>query len=80
MPGFCITAEFDVSTKKNEKKSTLILHFFNSMWNTEDTVKKGSFYTAQYPVRWTAQSALHFLPYNRMNGVVGKLQQYILLL
>ena len=26
--------------------------------------KKGkcSFYTAQYPVRWTAQSALHFLP------------------
>ena len=24
-------------------------------------VKKGSFYIAQYP-RWTAQSALHFLP------------------
>ena len=24
--------------------------------------KKGSFYIAQYPVRWTAQSALHFLP------------------
>ena len=23
---------------------------------------KGSFYKAQYPVRWTAQSALHFLP------------------
>ena len=23
---------------------------------------KGSFYTAQYPVRWTAQSASHFLP------------------
>ena len=23
---------------------------------------KGSFYIAQYPVRWTAQSALHFLP------------------
>ena len=23
--------------------------------------KKGSFYIAQYPVRWTAQSALHFL-------------------
>ena len=22
----------------------------------------GSFYIAQYPVRWTAQSALHFLP------------------
>ena len=25
-------------------------------------VKKGSFYIAQYPVRWTAQSASHFLP------------------
>ena len=24
--------------------------------------KKGSFYIAQYPVHWTAQSALHFLP------------------
>ena len=23
---------------------------------------KGSFYIAHYPVRWTAQSALHFLP------------------
>ena len=23
---------------------------------------KGSFYIAQYPVRWTAQCALHFLP------------------
>ena len=23
---------------------------------------KGSFYIAQYPVRWTAQSTLHFLP------------------
>ena len=23
---------------------------------------KGSFYIAQYPVRWTAQSALHCLP------------------
>ena len=23
---------------------------------------KGSFYIAQYPVRWTTQSALHFLP------------------
>ena len=26
------------------------------------TKGKGSFYIAQYPVRWTAQSALHFLP------------------
>ena len=24
--------------------------------------KKSSFYIAQYPVRWTAQSASHFLP------------------
>ena len=27
-----------------------------------DLKGKGSFYIAQYPVRWTAQSALHFLP------------------
>ena len=26
---------------------------------------KGSFYIAQYPVRWTAQSALHFLQVQR---------------
>ena len=26
------------------------------------TLKKGCFYIAQYPVRWTVQSALHFLP------------------
>ena len=25
-------------------------------------IKKGGFYIAQYPVRWTAQIALHFLP------------------
>ena len=25
-------------------------------------LKKGNFYIAQYPVCWTAQSALHFLP------------------
>ena len=31
--------------------------------NSERVKKgKGSFYIAQYPVRWTAQSALHFLP------------------
>ena len=28
----------------------------------EIIVKKGSFYIAQYLVRWTAQSASHFLP------------------
>ena len=28
----------------------------------EVRLKKGSFYIVQYPVRWTAQSALHFLP------------------
>ena len=27
-----------------------------------DVKGKGSLYIAQYPVRWTAQSALHFLP------------------
>ena len=28
----------------------------------EEGKGKGSFYIAQYPVRWTAQSASHFLP------------------
>ena len=28
----------------------------------EIPILKGSFYIAQYPVRWTAQRALHFLP------------------
>ena len=30
--------------------------------NKKVKVKKGSFYIAQYPVRWTAQSALIFCP------------------
>ena len=29
---------------------------------TEKESGKGSFYITQYPVRWTAQGALHFLP------------------
>ena len=35
-----------------------------NMLKVADQLKKGkgSFYIAQYPVRWTAQSALHFLP------------------
>ena len=28
----------------------------------DSPLRKGSFYIAQYPVRWTDQSALHFLP------------------
>ena len=28
-------------------------------------LKKGMFYIAQYPVRWTAQSALHFSSHDR---------------
>ena len=30
--------------------------------NVHNKKGKGSFYIAQYPVRWTAQSASHFLP------------------
>ena len=30
--------------------------------NLPSTKKKGNFYRVQYPVRWTAQSASHFLP------------------
>ena len=29
----------------------------------EEKKGKGSFYIVQYPVRWNAQSALHFLPF-----------------
>ena len=36
---------------------------FRSKYSTTDHIKgEGSFYIAQDPVRWTAQSALHFLP------------------
>ena len=31
-------------------------------WKDSFKKGKGSFYIAQYPVRWTAQSALHLLP------------------
>ena len=31
-------------------------------WGSSKGKGKGSFYIAQYPVRWTAQSALHFPP------------------
>ena len=36
----------------------------NNYCCVSNTIKKGkgSFYIAQYPVRWTAQSASHFLP------------------
>ena len=36
---------------------------------------KGSFYIAQYPVRWTAQRALHFLllgPYCTNSSILGR--------
>ena len=36
--------------------------FLSSRWVWIHLKKKGSFYIAQYPVRWTAQSASHFLP------------------
>ena len=33
-----------------------------NMYENTTEIKKGSSYIAQYPVRWTAQSALHLLP------------------
>ena len=41
-----------------------VLLYINDTIPTYEVKKKGkgSFYIAQYPVRWTAQSALHFLP------------------
>ena len=35
---------------------------FNVIICSRYVLKKGHIYIAQYPVRWTAQSALHFLP------------------
>ena len=47
---------------KNKKSKTRNCSLFEFLCIS--TVKvKGSFYIAQYPVRWTAQSALHFLPF-----------------
>ena len=43
----------------------LAAEIFNSKMAAVHNCKgkgKGSFYIAQYPVRWTAQFALHFLP------------------
>ena len=38
-------------------------HYVAIVWHRKGKKKsKGSFYIAQYPVGWTAQSALHFLP------------------
>ena len=39
-------------------------YWHRSCYSANENGKKGngSFYIAQYPVRWTAQSALHFLP------------------
>ena len=36
------------------------IHFLGTVFHIKKG--KGSFYIAQYPVRWTAQSALHSLP------------------
>ena len=44
--------ENGLSDVGNEEAQIALLH----------NKKKGSFYIAQYPVRWTAQSAVHFLP------------------
>ena len=43
-------------------RSRLITDLNNLFSIMNDVKGKGSFYIAQDPVRWTAQSALHFLP------------------
>ena len=73
---YCITAwgyQCD-SIIKLQKKAIRIISISTYNAHTEPLLKnlrilkiqdikgKGSFYIAQYPVRWTAQSALHFLP------------------
>ena len=46
------------------KKCCLYQHviFIGFIYRNMYVKGKGSFYIAQYPVRWTAQRALHFLP------------------
>ena len=47
---------------RSKYSTTDHIHAINQLKEKCREYKKGSFYIAQYPVRWTAQSALHFLP------------------
>ncbi len=44
------------------QRETYPLHTIDDLLAELANAKKGSFYIAQYPVHWTAQSDLHFLP------------------
>ena len=41
----------------------LFIYSFSKPWSHTKVKAKVSFYIAQYPVRWTAKSALHFTPW-----------------
>ena len=53
-----LTAHFVLSPNGEESLNK----FLSPDTDPDPDKKKGSFYIAQYPVRWTAQSASHFLP------------------
>ena len=47
---------------RSERNNCFLLQFEQLFFAKCEVKGKGSFYIAQYPVRWTAQSASHFLP------------------
>ena len=55
--------EFVADVLQRKPIMQMFSHDYSMFSNTFKHLKgKGSFYIAQYPVRWTAQSASHFLP------------------
>ena len=68
-PRFLVCCSGDLSDNESEEKpsvaicgwSICILTGLSREMQYLNIKGKGSFYIAQYPVRWTAQSALHFL-------------------
>ena len=62
---FCRLCRCDYSVSSGESKTCSVTSLIVTDADLPTMVKvkgKGSFYIAQNPVRWTAQSALHFLP------------------
>ena len=56
------TSRISFVTKDSNVKFNKIQNVFVLVIFSDNKKGKGSFYIAQYLVRWTAQSALHFLP------------------
>ena len=62
---YCFLIKFSSVPDAPQNSSAGFFLFSDRAFNIPSRIYrqcKGSFYIAQYPVRWTAQSALHFLP------------------